>query len=148
MCVVVLSRYLCLVVEIMIILSGMFMYLRYNIYKEEEKRFEQNNWYEALYRVKLDAFEEWMQERRMDALNIFLESEKFTKLMHARSSENFNSCLDLSDEVADTLEKFDVRIRNGNFVPMAKFWQTYLDMVQILFAFPPGSFSYKALKIC
>ena len=44
MFVVVLSRYLFLVVEIMIILSGMFMYLRYNIYKEEEKRFEQNNY--------------------------------------------------------------------------------------------------------
>ena len=35
----------------------------------------------------------------------------------------------------DTYGEFEIKIRNGDFGPMAMFWQSYLDMVQILLDF-------------
>ena len=35
----------------------------------------------------------------------------------------------------DTYDEFEIKIRNGDFGPKTMFWQSYLDMVQILLDF-------------
>ena len=44
----------------------------------------------------------------------------------------FNACLESISALLDTYNEFETKIRNGDFGSMPMFWQSYLDMVQIL----------------
>ena len=47
----------------------------------------------------------------------------------------FNTCLQSLSALFDTYDEFEIKIRNGDFDPMAMFWQSYLNKVQILLDF-------------
>ena len=64
-----------------------------------------------------------------------MESEIFAKLLEERKPEYLNESLDAIDRLYAKLEEFDTNIRNGDFGPMAAFWQSYIDMVQVLLDF-------------
>ena len=87
--------------------------------------------FEALQRAKLDVLEERKKEQHTN----FLECEAFTELIKKRESTMFNTCLQSLSALFDTYDEFEIKIRNGDFGPKAMFWQSYLDMVQILLDF-------------
>ena len=81
-------------------------------------------------------FEEWVQkEKKSNILTNFLECEAFTELIKKRESTMFNTCLQSFSALFDTYDEFEIKIRNGDFGPKTMFWQSYLDMVQILLDF-------------
>ena len=81
-------------------------------------------------------FEEWVQkEKKSNILTNFLECEAFTELIKKRESTMFNTCLQSLSALFDTYDEFEIKIRNGDFGPKTMFWQSYLDMVQILLDF-------------
>lgn len=109
--------------------------------------------YEALQRVKLEVFENWLQnEGKDDILTEFIESETFTKLVDTRTPESFAESLNVGNNLFATANEFDSKIRSGEFGPMAAFWQSYIDMVQILLDFIRsirlGIFIYTAPREC
>ena len=86
--------------------------------------------------AKLDAFEEWIQkEKKSNILTNLLECEAVTELIKKRESTVFNTGLLSRSALLDTYDEFEIKIRNGDFGPMAMFWQSYLDMVQIALDF-------------
>ena len=92
--------------------------------------------FEALQRVKLDLFQEWLQkEKKSDILSNYLESEVFAELIKKRESSMFNTCLQSISALLKTYNEFEMKICNGDFDSMAMFWQSYLDMVQVLLDF-------------
>ena len=89
-----------------------------------------------MQRAKLDVFEEWLQkEKKSNILTNFLKSEVFTELIKKRESTMFNTCLEGISALLNTCDEFEIKIRNGDFDSMAMFWQSYLNMVQILLDF-------------
>ena len=90
----------------------------------------------ALQRAKLDVFEEWVQkEKKSDILTNFLECEAFTELIKKIESIMSNAYLQGLSALFDAYHGFEIKIGNGDFGPMAIFWQSYLVMVQILLDF-------------
>ena len=77
-------------------------------------------------------FQEIVGKRReSDALHNLRASDEFSKLMKDRNFEFFETGL----KGVNTLREFDDSIRKGNLRSMTRFWQSYLDMVDILFDF-------------
>ena len=92
--------------------------------------------FEVLQRAKLDVFEEWVQkEKKSDIFTNFLECEAFTELIKKIESIMFNAYLQSLSALFDAYHEFEIKIRNRDFDPMAMFWQSYLNMVQILLDF-------------
>ena len=68
----------------------------------------------------LDVLEEWLQkEKKSNILTNYLECEN-VKLFEKRESTMFNICLESISALLDTYDKFEIKIRNGDFGPM--FW--------------------------
>ena len=88
---------------------------------------------EALFRLKIDAFKEWLiQKGKVEVLHQFLNSEEMMELIknpdpvHQRSTQwSFESLNNL-------LIEFEEEIRQSNFGPTAQFWQSFLDISQLL----------------
>lgn len=92
--------------------------------------------YEAIQRAKLEVFETWLREDgKRDMLVKFVESAEFQKLLQERSSSDVANALDLMSDLCDALDEFDQKIHDGELGPMAEFWQSYIEMVQILLDF-------------
>ena len=92
--------------------------------------------YEAIQRAKFEAFQTWLQEEgKRDLLVKLVESGAFQNLLQERRQTDVATAMDLTDEVCVALEEFDVKIRNGELGPMAEFWQSFIDMVQVLLDF-------------
>ena len=92
--------------------------------------------YEAIQRAKFEAFQTWLQEEgKSGSLVQLIESVEFQKLLQERKPKDVATTLDLTDDVCAASEEFDAKIRNGEFGPMAEFWQSFIDMVQILLDF-------------
>ena len=75
------------------------------------------------------------EKKKETILTNFLECEAFTELINKRESTMFNTCLQSLSALFDTYDEFEIKIRNRDFDPMAMFWQSYLNMVQILLDF-------------
>ena len=84
--------------------------------------------FEALLRLTFECFES-------DALYNLRASNEFSKFMKDRNSESFENGLKAVNTLPQLYEKFDDSICKGSLGPMARFWQSYLDMVQILLDF-------------
>ena len=109
--------------------------------------------FEVLLRLKFECFEKWFgKSRESDALYNLRASDEFSKLMKGRNSETFENGLKAVNTLAQLYEKFDNSIRKGNLGPMARFWQSYLVMVQSLLDFvkstrlPPWNLHLQSTK--
>ena len=92
--------------------------------------------YEALQRLKLEAFQEWLQqEDKNDVIAEFTKSEAFPYLFEERKASNMEAAMDSVENLAMLFTEYEEKIRNREFGPMAEFWQSFLDMVQILLDF-------------
>ena len=61
-----------------------------------------------------------------------LSQPEFSTLMVHRNKERVTHALSNFNVLFSLMDEFDEKIRVGDFGPMATYWQTYLDMVQIL----------------
>ena len=96
--------------------------------------------YEAIQRAKFEAFQTWLQEEgKRDLLVKLVESGAFQNLLQERRQTDVATAMDLTDKVCVALEEFDVKIRNGELGPMAEFWQSFIDTVQVLLDFIKGA---------
>ena len=92
--------------------------------------------FEALMRLKIESFEKWSQQKgKQHVLTSFRASDEFSQLMAKRTLDTFSNSLEVCDELSNLFNTFDGEIRAGKLGPMAQFWQSYLDMVQILLDF-------------
>ena len=55
--------------------------------------------------------------------------------MKKRKPEYLNESIDVIDSLCASFDEIDIKIRGGEFGPVAAFWQTYIDMVQVLLDF-------------
>ena len=81
-------------------------------------------------------FEKWLQDQgKAHLLLDFLESDIFSKLSKERKPEYLNETIDVIDSLCASFDEFDIKIRGGEFGPMAAFWQSSIGMVQVLLDF-------------
>ena len=64
----------------------------------------------------------------------FCESNDISDLIREQNKENMVNVLEAHRELLNLMCKYDQYLRNESG-PMNKFWQQYLDMVEILFDF-------------
>ena len=64
-------------------------------------------------------------QNKGDLLLDFVESEIFTKVLKERKPEYLNESLDAIDGLCAALEEFDTKIHDGEFGPLAAFWQLH-----------------------
>ena len=89
--------------------------------------------YEALQRLKLDAFENWLlSEQKAQHLYEFLESNSFEDLADERSAMSMQNAVEDSSIVLDLWLEFEEKINSFSLGPMAVFWSSFLDMVEVL----------------
>lgn len=92
--------------------------------------------YEALQRLKIETFQDWIQKEKKDNLVAeFTTSEAFANLLEERKPVAMQAGMDGIEDLASLFMEYEEKIRNQEFGPMAAFWQTFLDMVQILLDF-------------
>ena len=86
--------------------------------------------------MKFEAFEDWLhREGKYDTFTAFIESGVFAKLLEERNSKNSSECLEAMESFSIVWEEFDAKIRKGDFGPMARFWQSFIDMGQTMLDF-------------
>lgn len=89
--------------------------------------------YEALQRLKFEAFEAWIQsENKLDILDGFIESNELSRLIKKIDSETMVATMNKSDAIFNLYEEFENWINEGNLGPLAIFWQSFIEMVQTL----------------
>ena len=82
--------------------------------------------YEAMQRLKFDAFEEWMIKEKKDQIfTDLIESIEFSNLMKERNSFNVESCLEKFTELFSLFEHYEESIIKNDLGPMAIFWHTF-----------------------
>ena len=91
--------------------------------------------YESLYRLKINAFENWLiMKVKYQIFRDFAESNDVSALIREHNKENMVSVLEAHRELWNLMREYDQFLRNESG-PMNKFWQQYLDMLEILFDF-------------
>ena len=88
--------------------------------------------YEALQQIKLEALEERLlstHHTNADLLR-FLESEELRNLTEEPRLINFNPATELATALFERFQQFEVIL--SNYGPMAKYWNSFIKMVQIL----------------
>ena len=91
--------------------------------------------YESLYRVKINAFENWLTMKgKYQIFGDFAESDDVSDPIREQNKENMVNVLEAHRELWNLMREHDQYFRNESG-PINKFWQQYLDMVEILFNF-------------
>ena len=92
--------------------------------------------YEALQRLKIEKFNEWLQtEERGNPVEKFTSSEVFNNLLQERKPASIQAGMNDIEDLACLFKEYEEKLRNQEFGPMAAFWQSFIDMVQILLDF-------------
>lgn len=88
---------------------------------------------EALFRLKLEASKVWLEQKNeLNLLNQFLESKDMLKLIDVRNPENMQAVASTFANFQQHVEQFDQEILESKLGPTARFWQSFLDMSQLL----------------
>ena len=88
---------------------------------------------EALFRLKIDAFKEWLiQKGKVEVLHQFLNSEEMMELIKNPDPAHQRSTQWSFESLKKLLIEFEEEIRQSTFGPTAQFWQSFLDMSQVL----------------
>ena len=92
--------------------------------------------YEALQRIKIDAFEDWLRgKKRMSLYRRFVESKEFDNLCTQWTYKNFEACKRKFIDVFRLLEEFEEVLADKQSNPMSAYWLSFLELVQILLDF-------------
>ena len=88
---------------------------------------------EALFRLKIDAFKEWLiQKRKVEVLHQFLNSEEMMELIKNPDPAHQRSTQWSFESLNKLLIEFKEEIRQSTFGPTVQFWQSFLDISQVL----------------
>ena len=91
---------------------------------------------EALTRKKIDSFIEWLKKRNdRNILETFMSSKELEELQEEPTNEPFKSCELAATRIINLFEEFKQIIRNPENSSMTAFWQSYLDMFELLLQF-------------
>ena len=89
--------------------------------------------FEALQRLKLDAFTDWLQGTGNGHILVnLLESKEFNMLVEERNQSNMENASEEYTGLFSLWEKYEEVIRQNKLGPMAVFWQSFLDMVETM----------------
>ena len=81
----------------------------------------------------LQTFEEWLHEKqKSQKLADFLESEEFSSLIQNRNNNNMKVTVERFHVLFALINEFDDLIQQNTFGPMANFWESFIQMVQVL----------------
>ena len=85
---------------------------------------------EAITRLKIDHFIDWLHQRnKFHIWDSITSSEEFKAMTEKLDSVTLQEVLGKFQVLIELFEEFEKKIDHQ---PMAKYWQSYLDMVQIL----------------
>ena len=91
---------------------------------------------EAITRIKLDAFQNWLQSNgKYHIYDIAINSEEVKALELSRNSVNLKACVEVLQDLFTLYEEFESMISDEENFPMAAFWNSYLSTVQTLIDF-------------
>ena len=91
---------------------------------------------EAFTRKKIESFIEWLkQNKAITVLNNFMLSKVLTDLQTNPNPEMFQSCVSKANKLFILFEEYENVISNAETSPMAAFWQSYLEMFELLLQF-------------
>ena len=83
--------------------------------------------YEALQRLKLDAFAEWLVKEPNNAVLVnFLESTELSNLISNADPDTFKTSMDAIEELFSLFQLFEERIVCSELGPMSKFWNSFI----------------------
>ena len=88
--------------------------------------------YEALQQIKLEAFDKRLLSTHHSNADLlrFLESEELKNLIEEPSLTNLNALTELDTTLFERFQQFEELL--SDFRPMAKSWNSFVEMVQIL----------------
>ena len=88
---------------------------------------------EAITRLKLDAFQDWIQSNgKYQVYEPAVNADKVKVLDASKNSDSMKSWVERLQELFDLRDEFEESISDSERFPMAVFWNSYLDMVQTL----------------
>ena len=88
---------------------------------------------EAITRLKLDAFQDWLQSNgKCQVYESAVNADEVKVLVESRNSDSMKSCVERLQELLDLHHEFKESISDSEKFPMAVFWNSYFDMVQTL----------------
>lgn len=88
---------------------------------------------EAITRLKLDAFKDWLAEKnQLSKYTIIVNNKALVDLQTAQNPANFKRSMCVLEELFTLYDKFETTLLGQDEYPMAIFWNSYLNMVQIL----------------
>ena len=89
--------------------------------------------YEALQRLKVDAFEHWLSAKgKFQILSSFKASPELRDLIKECTSQNYQSTLTVFNSIHELFDEFNNEIDEGKLGPMAVFWNSFVKMTQLL----------------
>eukprot|EP00794_Sanderia_malayensis_P013591 gene13591-14999_t len=93
--------------------------------------------FDALTRLKIDRFEDWMaKEEEFQSLQLFASSNELEHFIDDISSKNFHELLMKHDNILELFNRYENHLSDHTAAgPMATFWQSFLEMINILFCF-------------
>ena len=93
--------------------------------------------FDALTRLKIECFEDWMvNEKKFQPTQLFATSDDLEHFIDSISSDNFNELLIKHANIFHLLEEYEDHLTDQTAAgPMATFWQSFLEMINILLCF-------------
>ena len=90
----------------------------------------------ALTRKKNDSLMEWLKKRNdSNILGTFMSWKELKELQEEPTNESFKSCELPATRVINLIEECEKIIRNPENSPMAGFWQSNLEIFELLLQF-------------
>ena len=86
---------------------------------------------EAITRLKLDAFQDWLQSNgKYQVYESAVNADEVKVLDVSRNSDSMKSCVECLQEQFNLYDKFEKSTSDSERFLMSVFWNLYLDMVQ------------------
>ena len=90
----------------------------------------------VLRRKKTDAFTRWLRENGdIDKLHNLIFSNELKVLQTDPNAKSFEACISVAEEIVNLLEEFETFISDGHVSPLASFWQSYIELFELLLQF-------------
>ena len=87
-------------------------------------------------RKKIDAFTKWLIENGdIDKLHILIFSNELKVFQTDPNAKCFEACISVAEVIINLLEEFETFISDGYISPLASFWQSYIEMFELLLQF-------------
>lgn len=91
---------------------------------------------EAFTRKKIESFNGWLNKQQSLAVfDNFMSSNAFINLQRNPNLRTFQTCMSEAEDAITLFRKYESEICDTERSPMASFWQSYLEMFELLMTF-------------